>query len=175
MCSRLEGQPKRHVRWRRELRRKRLVDAAMRKHGLKSASKKARALAAAEDEADETLDFLDSRASLGEQHVRGGDLAVHLKQRADKEARLAKVLEGACSDRDCHGPRIPLGFGATSWADRQVFITPQPSLGCPLLGPSRASAQQPLQMIDCIRVITPAMSITGSSSLPLLSPHVALS
>ncbi len=34
----------------RELRRKRLVDAAMRKHGLKSASKKARALAAAEDE-----------------------------------------------------------------------------------------------------------------------------
>ena len=34
----------------RELRRKRLVDAAMRKHGLKSASKKARALAAAEEE-----------------------------------------------------------------------------------------------------------------------------
>ena len=67
----------------------------MRKHGLKSASKKARALAAAEEEADETLEFLDSRASLGERHVRGGDLAVHLKQRADKEARLAKVLEGA--------------------------------------------------------------------------------
>ena len=79
----------------RELRRKRLVDAAMRKHGLKSASKRARALAAAEEEADETLEFLDSRATLGEQHVRGGDLAVHLKQRADKEARLAKVLEGA--------------------------------------------------------------------------------
>ena len=79
----------------RELRRKRLVDAAMRKHGLKSASKRARALAAAEEEADETLEFLDSRVSLGERHVRGGDLAVHLKQRADKEARLAKVLEGA--------------------------------------------------------------------------------
>jgi hypothetical protein len=67
----------------------------MRKHGLKSASKRARALAAAEEEADETLEFLDSRTSLGERHVRGGDLAVHLKQRADKEARLAKVLEGA--------------------------------------------------------------------------------
>ena len=46
-------------------------------------------------QADETLEFLDSRGSLAEQHVRGGDLAVHLKQRADKEARLAKVLEGA--------------------------------------------------------------------------------
>ena len=73
----------------------------MRKHGLKSASKKAKALAAAEDEADETLDFLDSRTMLGEQAVRGGDLAVRLKGRQTKEERMASVMEGVC-------PPVPL-------------------------------------------------------------------
>ena len=97
----------------RELRRKRLVDAAMRKHGLKSASKKTALLAAAEDEAEETLDFLDSRAQLGEERVRGVDLSVKLKYRQDKEERLASVLEGA--------PRalnpVPLTYTTTLFTD----------------------------------------------------------
>ena len=71
------------------------MDAAKRKHGLKSATKKTALLAAAEEEADETLDFLDSRAQLGEERVRGADLSVKLKYRQDKEERLASVLEGA--------------------------------------------------------------------------------
>ena len=67
----------------------------MRKHGLKSTAKKAALQAAAEEEAEATLDFLDTRAQLGEERVRGGDLSVKLKYRQDKEERLASVLEGA--------------------------------------------------------------------------------
>ncbi len=47
----------------KELRHKALVTAAMRKHGLKSASKRGRLLAAAEDEADEALAAQACRAS----------------------------------------------------------------------------------------------------------------
>ena len=44
----------------RELRQKQLVDAAMTKHGLKSAAKRAKLLAAAQDEADATLEAMVS-------------------------------------------------------------------------------------------------------------------
>lgn len=102
----------RHYNPPRDLRRKRLVDAAMRKHGMKSATKKTALLAAAEEEADETLDFLDSRAQLGEERVRGGDLQVKLKYRQDKEERLASVLEGAYirSFLSCRFRRCMLGL-----------------------------------------------------------------
>ena len=67
----------------------------MAKHGLKSASKRARALATAEDEAEEALAFQDRRTTVAEERVDPAALRGKHKYRQDKEARMATVLEGA--------------------------------------------------------------------------------
>lgn len=82
----------------RELRHKQLVDAALAKHGLQSASltshRRDRILAAAEEEAEELLEFQDKLGTISEHRVRGEDLTVEIKGRRDKQARLAMVLKG---------------------------------------------------------------------------------
>ncbi|KAK9834281.1 hypothetical protein WJX81_003203 [Elliptochloris bilobata] len=78
----------------RELRHKAMVSAAMRKHGLKSASKRGRLLAAAEEEADEALAAQDARATAADRRVDPAALEGRHKGRANKEERLARVHEG---------------------------------------------------------------------------------
>ncbi|KAK9811636.1 hypothetical protein WJX72_007420 [[Myrmecia] bisecta] len=94
----------------RELRHKRLVDAAMKKHGLKSASKRERLLAAAEEEADAAMAFQDRRNIVAEERVDPSNLQGKHKRRQDKEARMASVLEGR-EGRE--------GFGAASGRKKQ--------------------------------------------------------
>jgi hypothetical protein len=78
----------------RVLRRQRLVETAMAKHGLKSASMRARAEAAAGEDADATLDAEAARAVAPETAVDPEALAGRARGRADKAARMASVLEG---------------------------------------------------------------------------------
>ncbi|CAL8470003.1 g9545 [Coccomyxa elongata] len=78
----------------RELRHRKMVEGVMRKHGLKSASKRERLLAEAEDEADEALAEQDARATIGERRVDPNALTSKQKSRKDKAERMASVLEG---------------------------------------------------------------------------------
>ncbi|EIE25800.1 SDA1-domain-containing protein [Coccomyxa subellipsoidea C-169] len=73
----------------RELRHRKMVEGVMRKHGLKSASKRERLLAEAEDEADEAM-------AEQARHLRVDPNALTSKQksRKDKAERMASVLEG---------------------------------------------------------------------------------
>lgn len=81
----------------RKLKQRALVEAALTKHGLASATsraKKARLLEAAEEEAAEALAMQQARQHIGEAKVAAGDLVGRHKARKDKAARLASVLEG---------------------------------------------------------------------------------
>ncbi|KAK9790096.1 hypothetical protein WJX73_001035 [Symbiochloris irregularis] len=78
----------------RELRQQKMVDAAMAKHGLKSSSKRAKLLAAAQDDAEEALEALDHRGMEGESRVDPSTLQGRHRARKDKEARMATVLQG---------------------------------------------------------------------------------
>lgn len=78
----------------RQLKHKRLVTEAMAKHGLKSASKRAKALEAAEEEAEELLAFKDKLSTANERRVNTSALVGRHKYRKDKEERMASVLEG---------------------------------------------------------------------------------
>ena len=78
----------------RELQRAARVTAAMAKHGLKSASKRARAEAAAEDAADEAMAAAAARVVAPETAVDPDSLAARARGRQDKEARMATVLAG---------------------------------------------------------------------------------
>ena len=78
----------------RQLKHKRLVDAAMSKAGLKSASKRARLRETAGEEADETLALQDQLGVLHEQRVDPSALLGKRRGRRDKEERMASVLAG---------------------------------------------------------------------------------
>lgn len=78
----------------RELRQEKLVDAAMTKHGLKSAAKRARLLAVAQDDAEATLEATDKRNLEGEHRLDPSSLQGKHKQRKDKTERMASVLQG---------------------------------------------------------------------------------
>ena len=78
----------------RTLQRKALVDAAMAKHGLKSASKRARLEALAGDDADEALAAAASRAAAPEAALDPDSLLARRRGRRDKEERMRSVLEG---------------------------------------------------------------------------------
>ncbi|KXZ52362.1 hypothetical protein GPECTOR_10g996 [Gonium pectorale] len=81
----------------KRLKQKALVEAALSKHGLSSASskaKKARMLEAAEEEAAEALALRERLSAIGESKVAATDLVGKHKARKDKAARLASVLEG---------------------------------------------------------------------------------
>jgi len=80
----------------RELRRERLVEGALAKHGLKStsSSKRARAEAAAADDADAVLAAVAARSLAPERRVDPDSLLGRARGRRDKAARMATVLEG---------------------------------------------------------------------------------
>jgi len=78
----------------RQLRHKRLVDSAMLKHGLKSASKRERAREVAEEEAEEMLQLQERLSTLHEHRVDPSDLLGKRRGRRDKEERMASVMEG---------------------------------------------------------------------------------
>ncbi|KAG2501935.1 hypothetical protein HYH03_000433 [Edaphochlamys debaryana] len=80
----------------KKLKQKALVEAALAKHGLASASraKKVKMLEAAEEEAAEAMALQERLAAIGESKVAAGDLAARIKARKDKAARMASVLEG---------------------------------------------------------------------------------
>lgn len=78
----------------RQLKHRRLVDNAMQKHGLKSASKRQRARAAAEEEAEELLALKERLAVMHEERLNPDDLLGRHKYRKDKEERMKSVLEG---------------------------------------------------------------------------------
>lgn len=80
----------------RELRRERLVEGALAKHGLKStsSSKRARAEAAAADDADAVLAAVAARSLAPERRVDPDSLLGRARGRRDKAARMASVLEG---------------------------------------------------------------------------------
>eukprot|EP00884_Botryococcus_braunii_P012226 jgi/Botrbrau1/21003/Bobra.0144s0020.2 len=88
----------------RELRHKKLVEAAMAKHGLKSATKRARLEALAQDEADEVLRMHERRGTAAERSVAPEALLGKHKRRKDKQERMRSVMEGR-TDRE---------FGAAS-------------------------------------------------------------
>lgn len=76
------------------LKHKKLVEQAMKKHGLKSASKRAAARELAEQEAEDQLLLESKRSKLHEHAVNPMDLLGKKRGRADKEERLASVMEG---------------------------------------------------------------------------------
>lgn len=76
------------------LRQKQLVQDAMRKHGLKSASKLASAREAAEIEAEERLQLEERRSKMHEHAVNPDDLLGKRRGKMDKQERLATVMEG---------------------------------------------------------------------------------
>jgi protein SDA1 len=78
----------------RELKHKKLVDEAMAKHGLKSASKRARALEVAEEEAEEMMVFREKLGTASQRKVQPSALVGKHKYRKDKEERMVSVLEG---------------------------------------------------------------------------------
>lgn len=80
----------------RALQHKARVAAAMAKHGLAapSASKRARLELAAEDEAEEAEAAAAARTAAGERALDPASLEARRRGRQDKEARLAKVMEG---------------------------------------------------------------------------------
>ncbi|GFH22547.1 protein SDA1, partial [Haematococcus lacustris] len=80
----------------KRLKHKRLVEAALAKHGLKSMSKakRNRLLLAAEEEAEEAAALERRRAHLNEAKVTAGSLEGKRKRAHDKEARLASVMAG---------------------------------------------------------------------------------
>ncbi|KAL6785625.1 hypothetical protein ACKKBF_B01005 [Auxenochlorella protothecoides x Auxenochlorella symbiontica] len=78
----------------RQLQHKRLVDHAMQKHGLKSASKREKAMAAAEDAAEETMALREQLGSMHDSRVAPDDLLGMHKYRKDKMERMATVLKG---------------------------------------------------------------------------------
>jgi len=78
----------------RQLKHRRLVDAAMSKAGLKSASKRARLRETAEEEAEETLALQDQLGVLHEQRVDPSALLGKRRGRRDKEERLASIMAG---------------------------------------------------------------------------------
>ena len=78
----------------RQLKHRRLVDNAMSKVGLKSASKRAKAREAAEEEADETMALQQRLGVLHEERLDPNDLLGKRRGRRDKEERMASVLEG---------------------------------------------------------------------------------
>ncbi|KAL4422877.1 hypothetical protein ABPG75_009074 [Micractinium tetrahymenae] len=78
----------------RQLKHRRLVESAMQKHGLKSASKRERARAAAEEEAGELLALKERLAVMHEERLNPDDLLGRHKYRKDKEERMKSVLEG---------------------------------------------------------------------------------
>eukprot|EP00887_Chlorella_sp_A99_P007365 scaffold2.g7365.t1 len=78
----------------RRLKHRRMVEAAMQKHGLKSARKRDKARQAAEEAADEALALQARLGVANEQRVNPDDLLGRHKYRRDKEERLKSVLEG---------------------------------------------------------------------------------
>eukprot|EP00199_Chlamydomonas_sp_CCMP681_P001181 CAMPEP_0119112818 /NCGR_PEP_ID=MMETSP1180-20130426/41795_1 /TAXON_ID=3052 ORGANISM="Chlamydomonas cf sp, Strain CCMP681" /NCGR_SAMPLE_ID=MMETSP1180 /ASSEMBLY_ACC=CAM_ASM_000741 /LENGTH=766 /DNA_ID=CAMNT_0007100531 /DNA_START=21 /DNA_END=2321 /DNA_ORIENTATION=+ len=80
----------------RKLKQKRLIEAAMAKHGLKSMSKhkKMRLLEAAEEEAEEQLARQENRSQINETKMDPSSLEARKKRSHDKEARMATVLAG---------------------------------------------------------------------------------
>ena len=78
----------------RELRRERLVEGALAKHGLKSASKRARAEADAGADADAALAAAAARSAAPERRVDPDSLLCRARGKRDKAARMASVLEG---------------------------------------------------------------------------------
>ena len=79
----------------RALQHKARVSAAMAKHGLApSAAKRARLELAAEDEAEEAAAAAAARAGAGERALDPASLEARRRGRQDKEARLARVMEG---------------------------------------------------------------------------------
>ncbi|KAI7837441.1 hypothetical protein COHA_008699 [Chlorella ohadii] len=78
----------------RQLKHRKLVDAAMKKHGLKSASKRDKARAAAEEEADELLALKERLGVMHEERLNPDALLGRHKYRKDKEERMKSVLEG---------------------------------------------------------------------------------
>ena len=80
----------------RALQHKARVAAAMARHGLAphSASKRARLELAAEDEAEEAAAAAAARAGAGERPLDPASLEARRRGRQDKEARLARVMEG---------------------------------------------------------------------------------
>ncbi|KAL4448816.1 hypothetical protein ABPG77_007533 [Micractinium sp. CCAP 211/92] len=78
----------------RQLKHRRLVENAMQKHGMKSASKRERARAAAEEEAEEMLALKERLAVMHEERLNPDDLLGRHKYRKDKEERMKSVLEG---------------------------------------------------------------------------------
>jgi protein SDA1 len=78
----------------RQLKHRRLVDAAMSKAGLKSASKRARLRETAEEEAEETMALQDQLGVLHEQRVDPSALLGKRRGRRDKEERMASIMAG---------------------------------------------------------------------------------
>ena len=78
----------------RQLKHKRLVDNAMSKAGLKTASKRARMREAAEEEADETMALQATLGVRHEQRMDPNDLLGKRRGRRDKEERMASIMEG---------------------------------------------------------------------------------
>ncbi|KAL4857462.1 hypothetical protein ACK3TF_002330 [Chlorella vulgaris] len=78
----------------RQLQHRKMVDTAMQKHGLKSASSRQRARAAAEGEADEMMALKGRLAVVNEERLDPEDLRGRHKWRKDKEERMKSVLEG---------------------------------------------------------------------------------
>jgi len=78
----------------RQLKHRRLVDAAMSKAGLKSASKRARLRETVEEDADETLALQDQLGVLHEQRVDPSALLGKRRGRRDKEERMASIMAG---------------------------------------------------------------------------------
>lgn len=78
----------------RQLKHRRLVEQAMQKHGLKSASKREKARLAAEEEADEMMELKERLGVMSEHRVNPDDLRGSHKYRKDKEERMAAVLAG---------------------------------------------------------------------------------
>lgn len=72
------------------LKHRKLVNEALQRHGLKSASKRS----AAEQEADEQLALESKRKKIHEHAVNPLDLLGKKRGKADKQERLASVLEG---------------------------------------------------------------------------------
>lgn len=80
----------------KRLKQKALIESAMSKHGMATASKakRKRMLEAAEKEADEVAELQSMRATANEARVNPDDLKGRHKKRLDKEERLASVMLG---------------------------------------------------------------------------------
>lgn len=105
------------------------------KHGLKSASKREKAMAAAEDAAEETMALREQLGSMHDSRVAPDDLLGMHKYRKDKMERMATVLKGAhgsgsgCLGVWIRGSRVdggePEAAVGRAWRESNVCVSPR--------------------------------------------------